>query len=264
MRTEMILEVRHLSKTYTTHAWFMHRPMVVALADVSLLVPRGKTLALVGASGSGKSTLAMCMTGRERTSGGEILYEGCSTLGLSRRDLLAYRRSVQLIPQEPGASLNPRFPAWRIVSEPLSIGEHPNRWQARALAIDLLSRVGLPAHSADWLPEQFSGGQRARLALARALALHPKLLILDESLAALDLSIQAQIINLLLDLQSQFGLTYILISHDLSLAGHFADQVAVLEDGRVVEQRSPVELFRCPNHQCTQALVAAAPILGSN
>jgi ABC-type glutathione transport system ATPase component len=259
MRSEPILEVRGLSKTYFMRSWLFRRPGVVALSDVSLMVPRGKTVALLGASGSGKSTLAKCIAGRERPSAGDILLDGRSTLELSRRALRDFRRAVQLIPQDPGASLNPRFPAWRIVDEPFAIVGHSGFGPARAQAIELMTLVGLPARSADWLPAHFSGGQRARLALARALALRPQLLILDESLASLDLSIQAQMLNLLLDLQSQFGVTYVLISHDLALAGHFADQIAVLKGGCLVEQGSPLELFRRPNHPYTQALVAATP-----
>ena len=252
-----MLEIRCLRKTYFRYSWFARRPAIEALVDISFALPRGKTLALAGASGSGKSTLAMCITGREIPTGGDILLDERSVRRLSHGALLNFRRAVQLIPQDPGASLNPRFPAWRIVSEPLDIAQHSSPRQGRARAIELMSLVGLPARSADDLPSRFSGGQRARLALARALALRPRLLILDESLASLDLSIQAQMINLLVDLQEQFGLTYILISHDLGLAGHFADEVAVLDSGRLVELGRPADLFRHPQHACTRALLAA-------
>jgi ABC-type glutathione transport system ATPase component len=263
MCNEPILEVQGLSKSHIRRSWFARRQDVLVLSDISLAVPRGGTLALVGPSGSGKSTLAMCIVGRERPDAGEIRFEGRNTLELAPGPLRKFRRAVQLIPQDPGASLNPRFPAWRVVQEPLEIARPRSVGSDRARALDLMALAGLPPGAADWSPARFSGGQRARLALARALAARPRLLILDESLAGLDLSIQAQIVNLLLDLQGRLGLTYILISHDLALAGHFADEIAVLEGGRLVEQGSPAELFRSATHPCTRALVAAAPVLAS-
>lgn len=262
MRSEPILEVHGLSKTYVRHRWILRKPPgVPALSDVNLTLGAGSTLALVGASGSGKSTLAKCMVRREKPSSGEIRFEGRNVLTLGGRELWRFRRTIQLIPQDPGASLNPRFPAWRIVHEPLLIAGRESSKQSRTQAIELMSLTGLPERAADWLPGQFSGGQRARLALARALALKPKILILDESLASLDLSIQAQTINLLLDLQAGLGLAYVVISHDLGLAGHFADEVAVFDQGRIVEQGPPARLFSRPAHPSTQALVAAAPLL---
>ncbi len=260
MPGEPVLTVDRLTKTYRSHRWlFREPPGVPALRDVSLSVARGSTLALVGASGSGKSTLARCIVRREQPGAGEIRFEGHDVLALEGRGLRGFLRAVQLIPQDPGASLNPRFPAWRIVSEPLIIACRERSPKRRVQAIELMALVGLHERAADWLPGQFSGGQRARLALARALASHPRLLILDESLANLDLAIQAQMVNLLLDLQSRFGLTYLMISHDLGIAGHFADQVAVLDRGRKVEEGAPRELFDHPAHPCTRALVAAAP-----
>lgn len=249
MPDETILWVERLGKTYAMRRWLARKPgAVAALDDVSLTVRRGSTLGLAGASGSGKSTLARCVVLRETPSAGEILFEGRSIFSLDRRQRREYRRAVQLIPQDPGASLNPRYPAWWIVQEPLRV-------KTRLRAAELLSRVGLLETSADWLPGQFSGGQRARLALARALACEPRLLILDESLAHLDLSIRAQMVNLLLDLQSRLGLTYILIAHDLALAGHIADEIAVLDAGRIVEQGPPAVLFHQPAHPRTRQLL---------
>lgn len=261
MTGEPILEIRRLSKTYARQSWLQRDAGVPALRDVSLSVPAGSTLALVGASGSGKSTLAHCLVLRETPSAGEIRFAGRNVRALDGGALREFRRRVQLIPQDPGASLNPRFPAWRIVAEPMSIARSGRTWESRARALALMAMMGLPESAAGWLPAQLSGGQRTRLALARALASQPRLLILDESLAGLDLSLQAQIVNLLLDLQSRLGLTYIVISHDLGLAGHFADQVAVLDQGHLVEQGPPAELFRHPVHPSTQGLVAAAPVL---
>ena len=262
MPSDPVLTIDGLTKTYRRHRWFLREPPgLPALRDISLSVPAASTLALVGASGSGKSTLARCIVRREWPSAGEIRFEGRDVLALTGRDLREFLRAVQLIPQDPGASLNPRFPAWRIVSEPLTIARRERAKPSRTRAIELMSLVGLPARSADGLPGQFSGGERARLALARALASDPGVLILDESLANLDLSIQAQTVNLLLDLQSRLGLTYIVISHDLGMVGHFADQVAVLDQGRIVEHGTPAHLFHRPANPCTQALVAAARVL---
>jgi ABC-type glutathione transport system ATPase component len=262
MHGEALLAIDRLSKTYRGHRRvFGATADVPALCEVTLSVRRGSRLALVGASGSGKSTLARCIALRERPSSGEIRFNGRGVPGPGRRELRRFLRAVQLIPQDPGESLNPRFTASRAVSEPLLIARRGSRKQQRARAIELMSMVGLPERSADSPPGEFSGGQRARLALARALACDPELLILDESLASLDLSIQAQMLNLLLDLQARFGLTYLLISHDLALAGHFADEVVVLDAGRIVEQGAPEDLFRRPGHPATQALVAAAPVL---
>jgi ABC-type glutathione transport system ATPase component len=262
MHSEPVLKIDQLSKTYRGQRWFVHEPPVVpAIAGISLSVACGSRLAIVGASGSGKSTLARCIVLRERPSAGRILFEGRDVLAFKGRCLREFLRAVQLIPQDPGASLNPRLPAWHIVSEPLLISRGGNRKQRRAQAIEWMSVMGLQERSADWMPAQFSGGQRARLALARAMASNPKVLILDESLASLDLSIQAQMVNLLLDLQSKLGLTYIMISHDLAMAGHFADRVAVLDEGRIAEEGAPEELFRRPSHPRTQALVGAAPVL---
>jgi ABC-type glutathione transport system ATPase component len=258
MASDAILEVRRLSKTYRARGVLRRAPEVSALIDVSLHIARGGTLALVGASGSGKSTLAMCLVRREEPTAGEIRFEDEDVLALHGLALRDYRRAVQMIPQDPGASLNPRFPAWRIVQEPALIAGRQTSDRHRAEATEMLALVGLPPRSVDWLPGQFSGGQRARLALARALSCRPRVLILDESLAGLDLSVQAQMINLLLDLQSRLDLTYILISHDLRLAGHFADEVAVVSEGRIVEGGAPAALFRKPAHAATQALVAAA------
>ncbi len=253
MTAEPLLRASHVSLTYRRRRWFGSGLQAVpALEDVSLEVRAGVTLALAGASGSGKSTLARCLVLRESPSAGQIFFNGRPVAALGRRETREFRRAVQLISQDPGASLNPRYPAWWIVQEPLPV-------KTRARAAGLLSLVGLPAAALDRRPEQFSGGQRARLALARALACRPQLLILDESLAALDLSVQAHMVNLLLELQSRFGLAYLLITHDLSLAGHFADEIAVLDEGRIVAHGPPAELFPRPAHPALQRLLAAAP-----
>ncbi|SPE32918.1 ABC transporter related [Candidatus Sulfopaludibacter sp. SbA3] len=216
MNAEPFLRVRGLSKSYGIH-------------NVSLDLEKGSTLGLIGVSGSGKSTLARCLAGFDTAESGEILLEGRSQWP---------RQEVQLILQQPAASLNPRFTAEEIVAEPLRIqrrGDAP--WRARR-ARELMATVGLDPAAACSGALEFSGGERQRLAIARALALEPKLLILDESLASLDLSVQAQIANLLLDLQEQRGLTYILISHDVALVGRIASEIAVMDRGAIVERRA--------------------------
>jgi ABC-type dipeptide/oligopeptide/nickel transport system ATPase subunit len=215
---------------------------VQALDGVDLEIPRGATLALVGESGSGKSTLALCLAGLEAPDCGEITAGG----------------PVQLVFQDAAGSLNPRMRAADLVAEPLVVRRRPN---ARLRALELMEQVGLAAHRAGDLPHRFSGGQRQRLALARALALEPALLILDETLSGLDLSVQGQIMNLLFDLQRSRGLTYLLISHDLRLAARVASEIAVMHAGRIVERGAPLDLLADPRHPHTRALVAAIPEL---
>jgi peptide/nickel transport system ATP-binding protein len=216
MSAEPFLRVRGLSKSYGIH-------------NVSLDLEQGATLGLIGASGSGKSTLARCLAGFESADAGEILLEGRSQWP---------RQDVQLIFQQPAASLNPRFTAEEIVAEPLLIQRRGGASWRRTRARELMATVGLDPAAARSQALAFSGGERQRLAIARALSLDPKLLILDESLASLDLSVQAQIANLLLDLQQQRGLTYILISHDLALVGRIAGQIAVMDRGTIVERKA--------------------------
>lgn len=199
-------------------------------------------MALIGPSGSGKSTLARCLACLEQPDSGEVWFAGHNLAGIRGRDLVPIRRQIQLIFQDPSGSLNPRFTAAEIVSEPLLIARSGTRKERREKALDLIERVGLSSQIATRLPFELSGGQRRRLAIARALALQPKLLILDEALAGLDLSTQAKICNLLLDLQEASPLTYLLISHDFDLITRLADDVVVLDKGRIVEP-TPHELI---------------------
>ncbi len=235
---EPILRVSNLTKTYSKRSWFSPGgPPKAALNGISFNLSERETLAFVGPSGAGKSTLVRCIAGRERPDSGDIWFAGED------------RRAIQLIPQDPGTSLNPRLTALQVVSEPGAGRRVP----------ELLSMVGLPVESSGAKVTAFSGGQRSRLALARALACDPRILILDESLASLDLPVQAQMVNLLLDLQDRLGLAYILIAHDLGIAGHFADRIAVIDEGRIVEEGPPVELFQRPQHPRTRSLIACAP-----
>jgi ABC-type glutathione transport system ATPase component len=248
-----LLSVRKLAKSYVRRAWIAGpRTEVQALRGVDLDLQAGRTLAVVGESGGGKSTLARCIAGLDQPTSGEIYFRGERIT-----DSATAHRHIQLIFQDPGSSLNPRFSVAEALEEPMSI-----RREKCTNVAERLRHVGLSETLADRPTAQLSGGQKARLALARALAAlgdsgAPVVLILDESLASLDLSIQAQIINLLVDLQDQHGLAYILIAHDLRLAAHMADEVVVIFDGQIVERGAPQVLFTAPNHPRTASLLAA-------
>ncbi|MGI9070676.1 MAG: dipeptide ABC transporter ATP-binding protein [Bryobacteraceae bacterium] len=243
-----LLKVRHLSKCYAQRKWFSrNKSPVKALDDISLTVHSSSTVALVGESGSGKSTLARCVARLTETDAGEIWFEDKNLLTSCSTDLRATRRQIQLIFQNSSAAMSPRFSAAEIVSEPLRIQERIGEHERRKQALAMLEQVGIPSEWADRSPLQFSGGQRQRLILARALVLKPALLILDEALSGLDLSIQAQIANLLLELQASFSLTYLYISHDLHLAGYLADEIVIMQRGKIVESGSVVEVFSNPS-----------------
>ncbi len=260
MEREPLLRVRGLGKTIPRRTWWgAERPGPEVLRNVSLDLDKGRTLGLVGPSGSGKSTLARCLALFEPPSAGEISIDGRNPWTLPRRARAPLRARVQLIFQEPAASLNPRFTAAEIVSEPLLIQKRGGRREARARV--LMEIVGLPPASAGKRALEFSGGERQRLAIARALALEPELLILDESLSGLDLSVRAQISNLLVDLQETRGLAYVLISHDLSIIAHLADEIAVMDGGEIVERAPAAELCAHPRHARTRELLAAAAVL---
>ena len=228
-----------LSVRYRRGGWLSRRPPIEALRAVDLEIKTGSAIALVGVSGSGKSTLARCLACLEKPSSGEIWFDGKNLAQLSQRELVPFRRQIQLIFQEPDASLNPRFTSLEIVSEPLLIAGLGTKRERRKRVLALMNLVGLPAHLETKLPSELSGGQRRRLAIARALALEPKLLILDEALTGLDLSTRAQISNLLLKLQELYSLTYLCISHDFGVVTHLADAVIVLDGGRIVEGGAP-------------------------
>ncbi len=215
----------------------------------------------MGASGSGKSTLARCLALLEIPTAGEIRLGGRSLSSLRPGETREWRRLIQLIPQQPAASLNPRFTAEEIIAEPLVLSGHGARRERSMRVRELMELCGLSASAAGNIALGFSGGERQRLAIARALAIEPKLLILDESLTGLDLSIQAQIVNLLLDLQKRNGLTYIVVSHDLSVVWNIADQLLVLDGGEAVEQGDAAALISRPGHARTRDLVAAAASL---
>jgi ABC-type glutathione transport system ATPase component len=261
MRGEAFLSVRGLCKAYSHTRWPARRTEILALRDVTIEIRRGQTLGVVGPSGSGKSTLARCLALREKPTAGEIRLDGRDLSRLSRRERRKLRAEVQLIPQQPASTLNPRFTAEETISEPLEIQGGHSRHERRARVIELMELTGISAAMIGRRALEFSGGERQRLAIARALALDPKLLILDESLTGLDLSVQAQIVTLLLDLQKRNGLTYILISHDLSVAGNIADELAVMDGGALVERGDAAEVIARPQHPRTRELVDAAAAL---
>jgi peptide/nickel transport system ATP-binding protein len=258
---EPILEIRNLTKVYGLRPGETPRPeMVHAVRDVSFSLRKGETLGIVGESGSGKSTIARMLLRLTSTTSGEALYHGQDVLGMDRRQLLAYRRRVQMVFQDPYSSMNPRMSVFQIVSEPWII--HPDilpkdRWRARAE--ELLGLVGLRPEHADRHPHQFSGGQRQRIAIARALACDPELIVCDEAVSALDVSIQMQVIELLAELRDRLGLSYLFITHDLQIVRNFADRILVMKSGRLVEEQPTEALFRRPREDYTRKLVNAAP-----
>jgi ABC-type glutathione transport system ATPase component len=255
-----LVQARGLSKTYVQRRPLSRKRFLVhALQRIDLNICNASTFALVGESGSGKSTLALCLARLERPTTGEIRFEGRDLLGRNGRDLMRARCQIQLIFQDTAASLNPRMCAQEIIIEPMYIHSMGTQAERRKRAVDLMDQVGLPSAWLTRRPHQFSGGQRQRLAIARALALQPRFLILDEAFSGLDLSVQAQIVTLLQTLQAAAGLTYLFISHDLGLMGAIADEVAILHEGQIVEQGSPSDLFLNPRHPQTQALLQAIP-----
>ena len=256
-----LVEVAHLVKTFTRDAgWFHPGTRVAAVDDVSFSIDEGETFGLVGESGSGKTTTGRCMLRLIEPSSGEVRFRGEDVLAFPKRRLRQARRDMQIVFQDPYSSLNPRMRARTIVEEPLIIHQLGARAERQARVAQLFDLVGLnPAHL-DRYPHQFSGGQRQRIGLARALALNPSFVILDEPVSALDVSVQAQVINLLMDLQAQLHLTYLFIAHDLRLVEHVCSRVAVMFLGKIVELGPTASLFSAPQHPYTRALLSAIPV----
>ena len=254
-----VLDVRNLRKTYVSGGGLFSKKRVThAVDDVSFSVKRGETLGIVGESGSGKSTIGKCLLRLTGVDGGQMLFDGQDIARLSERQFRPMRRDVQMIFQDPFASLNPRHTVGRIITDgPVATGVPLADAQARAR--ELLQLVGLEASAFDRYPNQFSGGQRQRIGIARALALEPKLLVADESVSALDVSVQAQVLQLLADLQKRLDIALIFITHDLRVAAQICHQVIVMHRGRVVEAGPPSQIFDDPQHDYTRRLIDAIP-----
>jgi len=256
-----IIEADDLARHYSVSRGMFQDPATVkALDGAAFEVKQGETLAVVGESGCGKSTLARLVTMIERPTGGRLVIDGCELALAGEDELKALRRTVQIVFQNPYGSLNPRQKIGAILEEPLVINTDMPADQRRRKALDMLARVGLRPEHYGRYPHMFSGGQRQRIAVARALMLDPKIIVLDEPVSALDVSIQAQVLNLLADLQDEFGLTYVFISHDLSVVRFVADHVMVMYLGRPVELAPVEEIFARPRHPYTKALLSATPV----
>ncbi|MBI3626384.1 MAG: ATP-binding cassette domain-containing protein [Candidatus Rokubacteria bacterium] len=260
----VLLDVRNLVKHFPVGGGGLFgrsHGVIRAVDGVSFSIQKGETLGLVGESGSGKTTTGRCILQLERPTAGEIIFEGRDLTKLSLAELRPIRRKIQVIFQDPYSSLNPRMTVGQIIAEPLAVhGIVPDRNARQARVHDLLSRVGILPSLADRYPHELSGGQRQRVGVARALAMEPSLIICDEPVSALDVSIQAQIINLLEELQSEFHLTYLFVAHDLSVVRHISDRVAVMYLGKIVEITDRQALYEAPLHPYTKALLSAVPI----
>jgi len=259
---ENLLEVRNLTKLFPVNAGVFGEAVdaVRAVDDISFVIRTGETFGLVGESGCGKSTTGRCILRLIEPTSGEVRFQGTNLLSLNSSKLRVMRRDMQIIFQDPYSSLNPRMTIGEIVEEPLIVHRIDNRQTRRDRAIELLKLVGLEAEHANRYPHEFSGGQRQRIGIARALALNPKFIVCDEPVSALDVSVQAQVVNLLQDLQEKLGLTYLFISHGLSVVEHISTRVGIMYLGKLVEIANSREIFHNPLHPYTRALLSAIPI----
>jgi len=263
--SNIILQANHLVKTYTQRSgkFGFGTTLIKALDDVSVSLVEGKTLAVVGESGSGKSTLARCLLQLQPLDSGEVLFTSQGVpqdlVKLNGNDLRSVRKNLQMVFQDPFASLNPRMPVGQIVGEGLLIHEIGKASERQQKVIAMLKRVGLAEADMQKYPHEFSGGQRQRVGIARALVLQPKVVVCDEPVSALDVSIQAQILLLLKELQAEMALSYVFISHDLRVVRHIADDIVVMNGGKVVEQGKVEDIYQYPQHEYTQNLLTAIP-----
>jgi peptide/nickel transport system ATP-binding protein len=256
----IVLEVNGLGKDFYSREGLFGKRKFEAVKNVSFRLPKGKTLGLVGESGSGKTTVGLTLMRLHEASAGEAIFEGRDLLAMSPKDFMAYKRRIQIIFQNPYASLNPRFIVGEILTEPMQLHGIGGSAQERTeLAFELLHKVGLPEASFYKYPHEFSGGQRQRIAIARCLTMKPDILICDESVSALDVSVQAQVLNLLQDLQDEYRLSYIFISHDLAVVKYISDQIMVMNEGEIVEIADADDIYRNPRQPYTQRLLASIP-----
>ncbi len=255
-----LVEVKGLRKEYRLKTGLFKRRVVEAVKEASFSLHKGRTLGVVGESGSGKTTVGMMLTRLTDATAGSILFEGQDLMTLKPNQMRVYRSRIQIIFQNPYASLNPRFTVGQILIEPMRIHRIGNDEEDRArMALSLLDKVGLPTDAIGKYPHEFSGGQRQRIAIARCLSMKPEIIVCDESVSALDVSVQATVLNLLLDLQEEFGLTYVFISHDLAVVRYMADEILVMSDGEIVERGSAEQIYARPQHAYTQQLLSAIP-----
>ena len=257
---EIVLEVRHLGKSFYSRVGLFGKKEFKAVKDVSFKLAKGKTLGLVGESGSGKTTVGLTLMRLYQESSGEVLFEGKDLLSMPLPEAMQYKRRIQIIFQNPYSSLNPRFTVGQILMEPMQIHRiGSSEQQRRDMTYELFEKVGLPEASFFKYPHEFSGGQRQRIAIARCLTMKPDVLICDESVSALDVSVQAQVLNLLQDLQDEFHMSYIFISHDLAVVKYMADQVMVMNEGEIVEIADSDEIYLHPQHPYTKKLLSSIP-----
>ncbi|MCB9061946.1 MAG: dipeptide ABC transporter ATP-binding protein [Halobacteriovoraceae bacterium] len=265
--SKSILEVKNLCKNYPVKSGILNRVtnLVRAVNNVSFSLKKGETLGLVGESGCGKSTLGRCLMRLTEPTSGEVLLNGENILEYNHKQMQKIRKKMQIIFQDPYASLNPRMTVYNILSEPMDLHkEHMDKIDRKKRLYELLDQVQLPVDTLNKYPHEFSGGQRQRICIARALAVNPEIIICDEPVSALDVSVQAQVVNILMDLQKDLGLSYIFIAHDLKVVEYISTEVAVMYLGKVVEKASPKELYGHSHHPYTKALFSAMPHLNTD
>ena len=260
--SDVLFNIKNLTKHYTISKGLFKEPTTIkAVNGINFDVKRGEILSIVGESGCGKSTTAKLIMGIEELTSGDIIFEGKNLKDFTKTDWGEYRKKVQIIFQDPYSSLNPRWKVGKIIAEPLKLNTTLSDKEIRHRVYELMQKVGLQREWYERYPHQFSGGQRQRIGIARALALNPEVIVCDEPVSALDVSIQAQVLNLLLDLQEEFGLTYIFISHDLGVVEHISDRIVVMYFGDIVEAKTVDDLFENPEHDYTQKLLSAIPTI---
>ena len=260
--SDIVFEIKNLKKHYEINMGLFSKPKIIAALDgVSFDVKKGEILSIVGESGCGKSTTAKIMLKIEEPTSGEVLFEGKDITKLEGKELREYRQKVQIIFQDPYSSLNPRWKVGQIIGEPLKLNTNMSDKDIKERVLYLMDKVGMMKEWYERYPHQFSGGQRQRIGIARALALNPEVIVCDEPVSALDVSIQAQVLNLLLDLQEEFNLTYVFISHDLSVVEHISDRIVVMYFGEIAENGDVDTIFDHPKHDYTKKLINAIPII---